>query len=974
MPTSQFDFYSAGGIYLSPAYYTNPLTITNTGTINEQYGGNGILATQDWTIQNAGVVYGSNDGIRLQSTGSIGNTGTITGGAFGIFFTSYEGRVDNSGVIQGTGPDGVAFGAALYGGGDFINEAGGTVSYDGFGVVVRGTYGTIDNSGLIYGHIQAIYMGATNSLLIDHPGAVFQGAVVASGTSTSTIELAAGAHVGTLTGVGSQFTGFGTIAVDSGATWYIAPISSSETVKNAGTIGHGSTYGLELTAGGSVTNLSGGTIVGIYAGVLLRNVAGTVDNSGVIAADHYSAVFLGAGGTVINRTGGTIYGHKGVSMYGAADTLENAGLIYGSGGSNAIAAYLAGTTSNRLIIDAGASFHGTVVAKSGAANTLELKAATGALTTMDTEYIGFGTIAIDSGASWYIAPLSTPETIVNAGTLGMGARYGIELDAGGAVTNREGGTIGGTTGGVFAGVLVRNAAGAVDNGGLIATEHYSSVFLGAGGSVINEDIGTIVGQIGVSIYGGTGTLENQGGTIIGSSGTAVYFHGTVSNRLILEPGGTFIGIVEAGNPTAANTIELRYSGTVGTLSGVGSEYVGFQSVTIDSGAAWDVAGTKAGLAAETIQGFNSHDRLDLTDLTFNAGDTATVNGSNQLVITDAGGNITIQLDGAVTGDLFKLVSDGHGGTFAEENDYAACYLRGTLILTAKGEVVVEDLRIGDLVITAGGEALPLKWIGRRSYRDWLAGGNQDVQPVLFKAGSLADHVPRRDLYVSPEHAMFLNGALIPARHLVNGVSILNVEDMAEVEYFHLEFDRHAVILAEGAQAESFVDDDSRMLFHNADEYRRLYPDEPPRRAAVFCAPRLERGHALDTIRRTLAARAGRLSPGGSAAASPEWGYLDFATRSRLEGWAFAGEGREPVALAVVVNGAVVGRTVAGRYRADLAAAGIGDGRCGFRFDLPRGLSPTVSHCVEVRRESDWTLLRGAPVLLEPFLMTEAIPV
>jgi hypothetical protein len=360
----------------------------------------------------------------------------------------------------------------------------------------------------------------------------------------------------------------------------------------------------------------------------------------------------------------------------------------------------------------------------------------------------------------------------------------------------------------------------------------------------------------------------------------------------------------------------------------------------------------------TIQGFNSHDRLDLAGLTYSPGGTATVNGSDQLIID---GSITIQMDGAVTGDTFQLLSDGSTGTFVEESDYTPCYLRGTRIRTPKGEVAVESLRIGDLIVTKGGDMLPIKWIGRRSYHDWLAMGNPEVQPILFKAGSIADHVPARDLYVSPEHAMFLDGMLIPAQHLVNGVSILKAEGMEEIEYFHFEFYRHVVIYAEGAAAESFVDDDSRMLFHNADEYRRLYLDEPRGRYTEFCAPRVEAGAALETLHHRLMARAERLLPDGTAAGAPvRQGYLDRATRTVVEGWAFAGEGEAPVRLAILVNGAVIGQTVADRYRPDLP---IGDGHCSFRFDLPRGLSPDVSHRIEVRRESDWSPLTGGCVTL-----------
>jgi hypothetical protein len=286
-------------------------------------------------------------------------------------------------------------------------------------------------------------------------------------------------------------------------------------------------------------------------------------------------------------------------------------------------------------------------------------------------------------------------------------------------------------------------------------------------------------------------------------------------------------------------------------------------------------------------------------------------------------------------------------------DTTPCYCRGTLIRTPDGEVPVEHLRIGHWVIAMNGEALPIKWIGRRFYRDWQAVGNADVQPICFRAGSIADGVPARDLYVSPEHAMFLDGMLVPACHLVNGVSIVKMERMDSISYFHLEFDRHVVIFAEGAKAESFVDDDSRMLFHNADEYRRLYPDEPCRAHAAFCAPRVEDGPRLDGLRRSLATRAAHLRSGGIAAPWGRRGKVEVATGRLVAGWAFSGADAGPQPLVILLNGAVVGRVVADRYRADLEAAGIGDGRHGFRFVLPRGLAADIGRGIEVRREIDW---------------------
>ena len=79
----------------------------------------------------------------------------------------------------------------------------------------------------------------------------------------------------------------------------------------------------------------------------------------------------------------------------------------------------------------------------------------------------------------------------------------------------------------------------------------------------------------------------------------------------------------------------------------------------------------------------------------------------------------------------------------------------------------------------------------------------------------------RDLWISPHHAMYLEGVLIEARDLVNDVSVVQAERVEEVEYFHIELDSHDVIVAEGSLSETFVDDRSRGMFHNAHEYDAL---------------------------------------------------------------------------------------------------------------------------------------------------------
>ncbi|WP_050531424.1 Hint domain-containing protein [Pseudaestuariivita atlantica] len=146
-----------------------------------------------------------------------------------------------------------------------------------------------------------------------------------------------------------------------------------------------------------------------------------------------------------------------------------------------------------------------------------------------------------------------------------------------------------------------------------------------------------------------------------------------------------------------------------------------------------------------------------------------------------------------------------------------CYLEGTRIATPEGDVAVEDIKAGDLVSTADGRAIAVEWLGIQPV-DLTTAQPAKTHPVCIKAGALAEGVPSRDLYVSPNHAIELDGRLYDAHALINGRSIYQVVDAGKsLTYYHVETAAHELILAENCPAETFLDYATRDNFINGGE-------------------------------------------------------------------------------------------------------------------------------------------------------------
>ena len=200
----------------------------------------------------------------------------------------------------------------------------------------------------------------------------------------------------------------------------------------------------------------------------------------------------------------------------------------------------------------------------------------------------------------------------------------------------------------------------------------------------------------------------------------------------------------------------------------------------------------------------------------------------------------------------------------------ACFRAGTRIRTANGESVVEQLRVGDMVLTASGTHRPVIWVGHRHVDVRRHRSPGSVWPIRIVRGAFGPGMPTRDVDLSPDHAVFVDGNLIPVKCLMNRTTIVQVPT-DEVTYYHVELDRHDVMLAEGLPVESYLDAGDRGVFANGGDAMVLYPEFAVRVwEAKAYAPLVVAGPVLADIRQMLDARAelvaqrGELISGGLA--------------------------------------------------------------------------------------------------------------
>ncbi|WP_435258066.1 Hint domain-containing protein [Thioclava sp. FR2] len=247
----------------------------------------------------------------------------------------------------------------------------------------------------------------------------------------------------------------------------------------------------------------------------------------------------------------------------------------------------------------------------------------------------------------------------------------------------------------------------------------------------------------------------------------------------------------------------------------------------------------SGAYSTTVFDANNDGNIDSVDYFVNSdfpysGYTVVINGNTYAVFEDAYIPGDFYIPYASSFDDISSFTDSSQWAFQNTGDNAIvanCFLTGTAIATPSGECKVEDLKIGDLILTADGSAIPVKWVGHQTFRNNIINLPlaADRAPICIAKGALGSGLPNADLYVTADHGMIIDDLLVNAGALVNGTTIRRAalsEMDATFTFYHVETECHDVILANGAKAESFIDYIDRKTFDNYAEYAALYGDEP----------------------------------------------------------------------------------------------------------------------------------------------------
>ncbi|MGB7269787.1 MAG: Hint domain-containing protein, partial [Albidovulum sp.] len=173
-------------------------------------------------------------------------------------------------------------------------------------------------------------------------------------------------------------------------------------------------------------------------------------------------------------------------------------------------------------------------------------------------------------------------------------------------------------------------------------------------------------------------------------------------------------------------------------------------------------------------------------------------------------------------------ANADNSSFTQENTGVVCFTAGTAIRTPQGDVLIDELRVGDLVCTLDNGPQHIRWIGRLTLDSQTLRDNPNTHPVLIKRGVLG---AERDLLVSPQHGMVIGRTgdhLVRAKHLVASMpGVRFAHGKRKVTYIHLMFEAHQIIFAENTASESFYPGQMALTMLGNDalnEVLELFPD------------------------------------------------------------------------------------------------------------------------------------------------------
>jgi len=447
-------------------------------------------------------------------------------------------------------------------------------------------------------------------------------------------------------------------------------------------------------------------------------------------------------------------------------------------------------------------------------------------------------LTVESGAFLTVSGGTTDGTVLNGGgyetVSASGVSNGTTVESGGYEIVSVGGQANAAA--VQSGGFEEVQGGATE-GSLIDAGGSEEVSSGSADS-------TLLNGGALTVYGGTVTA-----TQIGSGGVLATDGGAVSGTAV-DAGGRLemYGGTASGATVAAGGVLEMFGGTVsgatvdagGVLETFGDVIAG---VTLLSGGVEEV---ESGSPTGTDMEFGA--TIEVHGIFLPPGTRASVDPSTDLLSVIAGGTTLYsqQLVGNYAGWIFNVAN----GAITV---IAACFCRGTRIRTDRGDVPVEALSVGDRAVTRSGRLRPIVWIGGRTETDCRQPGREATQPIRIMPDAFGHGTPSRALFLSAEHAIYAEGALIPIAALIDGTTIQPVA-IDTVEYFHVELDAHDVLFAEGLPVESYLDNLNRDTFD-----WQMWVDDAARcdrqhALPTPCAPIERQGPRVAEVRRRIQAR------------------------------------------------------------------------------------------------------------------------